>query len=265
VAGIEEAISGRAQRDAFARDGVVRVLGAIGAADVAAMRDVLCDALARMPMVELMGAMRPALDAGDALWAIGRATQFAPLPPALARALDGALGAGVWLPRAGDHGGLPMPGLPIVGQPWRVPHAAWHADEPTLSARPDGWGLIAFALLDDVVPGGGATVAIAGSPRRLGALATASGKPRGAPLVTEEALAALASADPWFAALFDPARADSGRFDEPHDSAGIAVRVVELTGAAGDLLLMDARCLHTLSANVSDRPRLAMRLTCGRV
>ncbi len=53
--------------------------------------------------------------------------------------------------------------------------------------------------------------------------------------------------------------------DGEYVSAGVPLRVVELTGAAGDVVLMDPRCLHTVSANVGRRGRLQMRLTCRRV
>ena len=52
--------------------------------------------------------------------------------------------------------------------------------------------------------------------------------------------------------------------EAPYRSAGVSLRLVELTGRPGDIVFMDPRCLHTVSANASDRPRLTMRMTCSR-
>jgi hypothetical protein len=244
----------------FERDGFVRVPGAVAPGDLAPMRAAVEGLVARLRLVEQLGARRPAPEASDALWEIGRRPVFAPLAAALVRAVDGVFGAGVWAPVADQVGGLAAPNLPLPGT-WNVPDAAWHVDEPTAPGQPRGWGLLGFAFLDEVAPGGGATVAIAGSHRRLGLVAT-SGL-----VTTDEALAELGR-EPWFAELLapgDPAERRRRFLGDGHVSRGVPLRVVELTGAAGDLVLMDPRCLHTVSANVSPRPRLQMRLTCGRV
>lgn len=263
---------------AFAATGVARVPAAFAPGDVAAMRAAVWATLAgygiradapatwtaggALPLVEIAGALRP----GDVapMWALGRAAAFAALRPALAAAVDAVFGPGRWAP-ADEHGGQAMPNLPIAGAPWTVPHAAWHVDEPTVAGQGDAWGLLGFACLDDVAPGGGATVAIAGSHRALARVAAARGP--GAVVTTDDGLAALAAGDPWFAALTVPGDAAARRaayLDGDHDHAGIALRVVELTGRAGDLLLMDPRLLHTVSANTAPRARLVVRLVCSR-
>ncbi|MBL8619787.1 MAG: phytanoyl-CoA dioxygenase family protein [Myxococcales bacterium] len=262
----------------FAAAGVARVRGAIAPADLAAMRAAVWATLGRygiradapatwvaggaLPLVEIAGALRPG-DVGP-MWAIGEAPACAALRPALAAAVDAVFGPGAWSP-ADEHGGQAMPNLPVAGAPWEVPHAAWHVDEPTVAGQARAWGLLGFACLDDVAPGGGATVAVAGSHRALARLADARGP--GAVVTTDDGLAALIAADPWLAALVAPGPAVARRaayLDADHDHAGVALRVVELTGRAGDLLLMDPRLLHTVSANRAARPRLVMRLTCSR-
>ncbi len=257
--------------DAFERDGFVVVAGAVAPGDVARMREALLATLDARGLlderlVELVGARRPGPGSEADLWEVGRLPAFEPLTGALVRAADGVFGPGVWAPMPGQHGGLAAPNFPLPGQ-WRVPHEAWHVDEPT-GADARSWGLLGFALLDGVEPGGGATVVVAGSHRRLLALAAEPERSaRGGLLTTDEALAALTATDAWFADLLrpgDPAERQRRFVDEGHVSAGVPVRVVELTGAPGDLVLMDPRCLHTVSANVSARPRLSMRLVCGR-
>jgi hypothetical protein len=234
-------------REAFERDGIVRVAGAIAEADVRAMRDCARAGIASLEVVEIAGALRPQRGTELAMWAIGREPAFAPLPAALARAVDGVFGPGVWAQVDGELGGLAMPNLPAPGAVWTACGVAWHVDEPTPVPAAVGRVLIAYALLDVVEPGGGATVVFAGSQRRLAAIADRLG----ATIDHGAARGALASDEPWFAAQIEQ---DSAR----HPS------LVELTGEAGDIILLDPRCLHTISANVSTRPRLIMRLTCVR-
>jgi hypothetical protein len=261
-------------------DGFVRVQRVVAPSDVAILRDRMWERLAThgllrddaatwspgggLELVALGGALRPGPGTEERLWAIGRDPVFAPFISAVGRAVDGVLGAGVFGPMANEPGGLAAPNFPIPGVPWEVPHAAWHMDEPMAASGARQWGLLAFAFLDDVEPGGGATVVIAGSHRRIGQLAAEVGAPTGL-VTTDEALAALAR-EAWFAELFRPGDPEERRrFLVDHRSNGVPVRVVELTGRAGDVVLMDPRCLHTISANVSARPRLTLRLTFGRL
>ncbi len=241
------------RRETFERNGVVRVAGAV--ADVDAMRACALERVAAIEMVEVAGAMRPARGHEMALWAIGREAAFAPLPGALARAVDEIFGAGAWVQPDGELGGLAMPSFPCPGARRGARGDAWHVDEPSPPGSPPGRVMIAYALLDRVEPGGGATVAVAGSHRWLAALADR----RGTAIGHLEACDALAGAEPWFAALVEHGELGAGCVSD-----GIALDAVELTGEPGDLVLLDPRCLHTISANVSTRPRLVMRLTCVR-
>lgn len=113
---------------------------------------------------------------------------------------------------------------------WSVAGLNWHVDvavdERDRSRVP---GVQVFLLLDDVAPQGGATIALAGSHRIV-----AQG---GAPLAALRAL------------LRSP-----HELDEPLRAMGL--RVVEMSGRAGDAYLMDMRVLHTPSTNASQRPRL---------
>lgn len=247
------------ERDAIERDGVVRLRGVV---DVAAMRARVRGAIDALPLVELAGALRPGPGTDAALWELGRDEVFTALGPTVEQAIATALGAR-WSSVDAPSGGLAAPNLPCRGEGarWRVPHAAWHVDEPTMRGQARAWGLLAFVCLDDVVAGGGATVAIAGSHRRLLALADELAPAHGV-LTTDAALAALTRDDAWWTALVT--ESVDGRdvlLARSHDDG---LRVVELTGAAGDVVLMDPRCLHTVSANVSDRARLTMRLVFAR-
>ena len=252
-------------RESFDALGVVRLSSVIAAADIALMRAEVERTIKRMKLVEIAGALRPPPESTEMLWSVGRGSTFAPLPRIVGQAVDSVFGPGVWETVAEEHGGLAAPNLPLPGAgPWAVPHAAWHVDEPTSPVHELSWGLLAFAFLDDVEPGCGATVAIAGSQRRLKRLAVGS-----EPITTEGAIATLSHDESWFAELFapggDPVMRRRRFMDEGHVSDGIPLRVIELTGAAGDVVLMDPRCLHTVSANAGPRARLQMRMTCSRL
>ena len=66
--------------------------------------------------------------------------------------------------------------------------------------------------------------------------------------------------DPWFRALArtdDPDPDRNARFMESdHDADGIPVRVVELTGRPGDVVLTHPWTLHHSAPNVASYPRM---------
>lgn len=162
------------------------------------------------------------------------------------------LGAGVWAPVAGELGGVAMPNLPGPGPTWRACDVVGHVDEPTPHGPAPGGIVLGHALLDLVEPGGGGTTVIAGSHRRLAALSDELA----APISDEAARDAFAHAVPWLARLLGPGDPDDDTLRAGCISAGIPLRVVELIGGPGDIVLLDPRCLHTIAANVSPRPRL---------
>jgi len=111
---------------------------------------------------------------------------------------------------------------------WTLERLNWHVDvaaEPT-NRLP---GIQAFVLIDDVAPQGGATLALAGSHR-----ARAQGP--GALSTLRQTLAM----SPWPAARL-------------HD---LGLSVVEMSGQAGDVVLMDMRLLHTPSVNATNALRV---------
>jgi Phytanoyl-CoA dioxygenase (PhyH) len=267
----EDVDSRSARRAAFTDTGLVRIASAIAPAEIATMRAGLWNCLGQvgidrddprtwregggLRLQALVGALRPGPGTDDLLWSVGRDPSFAALVPAVTRVVEQTFGANVWTPI--DHG-LAAPNFPWADR-WLLPHEAWHVDEPTTADNPRGWALLGFVFLDDVGPGGGATVALAGSPHRLRRLATDGV----AVQTTAAAIASLCAAQPGLAALFTPGDA-AHRVQRFMTDDRASLRVVELTGSAGDIVLMDPRCLHTISANCSDRPRLTMRMTFGR-
>ncbi len=242
-------------REQFERRGMVRVPGAIGADVLGPMRDSLRTRIENTEFVEVAGALRPVRGTELDMWSVGQEPAFASLPDAFANAVERVFGPGEWTQVEDERGGYFMPHLPCPGVTATECAAAWHVDEPTEPGKQPHHRLLGFAHVGPVVPGGGGTVVLTGSHRRLALLANELGTPT----TTDVSLQGLRAADPWVASLL---KANDSRLGAEHTSAGIRLRVEEMTGDAGDIVLVNPCCLHTTSANASAFPRLVMRLTC---
>ena len=128
---------------------------------------------------------------------------------------------------------------------WVLPNG-WHTDAPRIaSGRSPGVQL--FTLLEPVGARGGATAVVAGSHRLLG-----NGRSLTAKRMRHEL-----GREPFFRQLWRKTPVAW-----PHDElpAGAVdnwpLRVVEMTGAPGDVWLMDLRLFHAASANAAATPRL---------
>ncbi|GLQ21887.1 phytanoyl-CoA dioxygenase family protein [Algimonas porphyrae] len=133
---------------------------------------------------------------------------------------------------------------------WSVPHNVWHVDVPRLGALGQP-GLQMFTFLDDVEPRGGGTLVLAGSHRLLNTSRS---------LRSKDLKRALAKAD-YFRRLFDGGRPPITDLNETAGAvADVDLEVVELTGQAGDIYLMDLRTLHAPAPNAAKTARIM--LTC---
>lgn len=171
-----------------------------------------------------------------------------------------------------------------AGDSWTVP-GNWHTDVPFDPSDPQPSVIYAFAFLDHCEPCGGGTMLLAGSSMRaqMPDMESTWGTKANVDETRSKALMeTLSREDLWFASLFGPrplynshdfrylcnkatAAERIQRFmKEGIVSAGIPMRVIELTGAPGDIVLWDPRCLHSQSNNVSSRPRSAIRFRLDR-
>ncbi|MEO8021929.1 phytanoyl-CoA dioxygenase family protein [Polaromonas sp.] len=117
--------------------------------------------------------------------------------------------------------------LPNQGT-WTLEGLNWHVDvaaEPPTSLP----GIQAFLLIDEVSPHGGATLTLAGS---------------------HKAMARQAAHQP---ALRDILKTST---DLATSLQGTGIHVVEMSGQAGDVFLMDMRLLHTPSINATKHIRM---------
>lgn len=185
---------------------------------------------------------------------------FAPLfVGGLPAAIDAVLGAGAWqMPR---RWGAVLVTLPVGGQTWGVPSIVWHADFPySLPAAPLQ-GVKVFTLLSDVLPRGGGTLVLSGS-HHLVERFVATRTPAERADTRRMRLAFFAS-HPWLQELVRPRAVDDRVAYFMRDGAridGVELRVVELTGAAGEAVLTHPWLMHCRGPRGLESPRL-MRAT----
>jgi hypothetical protein len=248
------------EREEFKRRGVLRLPGAIPGPVVTAMRErIWADLAARHGIArERPGTWtvkRPRLQA------LTRSGAFQAVATGTVRAaLDDLLGAGQWSPPVAW--GRPLVTFPAPAGAWDVPTSGWHVDSHGFAHELPG--VTVFGYLTAVLSRGGATAVLVGSHhlmrRHLPGAAGDAARPA-------DVKAALAARHPWLGELWSPGAADErvcrflGR-DTVID--GVPVRVEELTGAPGDVVLMDSQVLHAATHNCDIEPRMVLLTIVGR-
>jgi hypothetical protein len=169
--------------------------------------------------------------------------------PAVVAGIDGLLGRPGW--RLPDRWGRPLVTFPQHA-PWRLPVSGWHLDS---TDRPGDPVLVVFACLAPVRPEGGGTLVVTGSHRLTGAGGRYAG------LRSAQVRDRLAADSAWFRDLLTPG-------DEPDRTARllgsscpvdcVELEIAELTGQAGDVVLMHPRLLHAVAPNALDTPRVML-------
>lgn len=180
-----------------------------------------------------------------------RTGEFAAMAsPTVRRVLDELLGE--WEePRPW---GLPLVSFHTGESAWDVPWRHWHID----FGRPGTVRLARlFAVLAPSRPGGGGTGYVAGSHRLIqDVLERADG-----PLASADVRRALEARSPWFAALSSPDnREDRVRrlMSEGAEVDGVQVRMCEMLGEPGDVIVMHPLMLHAPTPNVLPTPRMML-------
>lgn len=183
-----------------------------------------------------------------------RAAAFDGLIEYLSEPITDLLGT-AWNPPA--HWGHPLVTFPNPTEHWAIPARRWHVDSTQWSTGPLP-GLVAFTFLDEVRPRGGGTLVMAGSHRLTWQLCSQAG----GFMKTSSMKAVLAERHSWFADLWHEPVADEDPLrrylDDGADIGGTHVRVVELCGRPGDVVLMNQRMLHVAAPNTLDTPRMML-------
>ena len=153
------------------------------------------------------------------------------------------------------HWGAPLITFPEPHLPWDVPATQWHLDFPARGALSPLPGIRALAFIDVVEPRSGGTLALAGSHRLVESLMSEGLAGSGH---SSEVRDRLAERHPWLRDLWSSDNDDRvQRFIfEGTQIEGQSLRVVELAGAPGDIVLMHPRLFHAPSRNVGKRPRM---------
>jgi hypothetical protein len=244
-----------AQRIQFDESGFVKLEAAFSPDAAALMQDIVWEELSRARGVER---------SEPRSWPSGLVTGlhirerrvFAVIGSVMVRgALDELLGPGAW--RLPKRWGAFLVSFPAPGEQWNVPSHVWHADYAfTLEPEPLP-AVHVFPLVSDVKPRGGGTLIVAGSHRVVADFVEG----RAGELLGNyrRARQALCASHPWLRDLTSPSCADDRveRFLEHEERIGdVPVRVVELCGRAGDVVITHPWVLHCRAPNCADAPRL---------
>lgn len=237
----------------FDECGWVRIPHAFAADAAAAMRDVVWRAL------EKRGTLRDdpstwTVEAPFHLQGLKGAPQFGAVGTTRTlAAITEVLGTEDW-PRPRDWGAFFL--LFPAPRPWNVPHAAWHIDAPYDDPLAPPAGLKVHALFGNVEPRAGGMTVIEGSHRVVAHVMSTSPPPAGTSAARIRKH--LMASDPWFKELStpgDPPQRIAQFADTTTEVFGAQVRVAEMTGHGGDVILMHPLLLHTRPTNAGSQPR----------
>jgi len=174
--------------------------------------------------------------------------------PMVHGAFDELLGPGAW--RQPRRWGAFLVTFPTPGEQWSVPSHVWHADYAfTLEPEPLP-AVHVFPLISEVKPRGGGTLIVAASHRVVADFV--KGRPGESLGNYRRARQALCASYPWLRDLTSASCADDRveRFLEHEGRVGdVPVRVVELCGRAGDVIITHPWVLHCRAPNCADVPR----------
>jgi hypothetical protein len=239
----------------FERDGYVVVREAFSAADGAAMEQQWWRELADGHGIRRDDRSSWRRLTGDLKAAKRDPLQARILTGRVRGVLDDLLGPGAW-PAPRDWG-RPLVTFPEPGR-WDVPTGLWHWDTPADLHTDRVRGLFVVSFVGSVRPRGGGTLILAGSHRLLieqqHALPAAA---RGGSIAAQRDR--FARSHPWLRALTGLAPSPPDRvaayLDQESVVDGVPVRVVELTGAPGDMVFCHPSIVHCVAPNRGEWPR----------
>lgn len=240
------AVLTKSEIDEFQRDGFVVLKGAFSRTDAVAMEDAWWREL-----FETYGICRddrstwfqPARDLRE-----GKVSpmQMKIQTGRVKGAIDDLMGEGAWSwPKTWGRAIATFP----QGGAWEVP-TGWHWDSPVAWHRDGIASVFAFTFVGAVAPGGGGTAVLAGSHRLL--------RHWEGDMAGKDARAQrewLYRAHPWLAAVAGVNARARPMLEDGVAIDGIALRVVELCGAPGDMVLCHPTIVHSASANCATWPR----------
>ncbi len=241
----------------FADRGIICLRGAFTGEDAARMRRRVWARLSRFGVREDDPSTWSAMVLTGLSKSIKRDAVFtAAGSPAVTGAVDHLLGLREWT-RPPDWGTI-LVTFPQPGQPWALPAKSWHTDYGFDLDPLPLFGVKVFAFISDVGPRSGGTLAIAGSHRVVARYARSNPPDYHR---DRHVMERFLRHDDWFRALSRPG-GETGRterfLDRDHQADGITVRVTELTGKPGDVVLTHPWVLHSGAPNTGSYPRMML-------
>ena len=139
---------------------------------------------------------------------------------------------------------------------WTVPSRVWHTDFDFRGPADPPSGALVFSFLSDVPDGAGGTLVVAGSHRLIARFVAA--RPSAGREKMKVTRTSFLTSEPWLRELTreEPAEDRAERLMQPSLVAGVPVRVVELTGEAGDVVIGHPWLLHAGAPNCGAAPRI---------
>ena len=173
---------------------------------------------------------------------------------ALTGALDDLLGTGTWI-RPHQWGQFLVTFPPREEQTALPAAALWHSDFDYLSPPDQLAGALVFSFLSEVPPHSGGTAILVGSHRLVARFVT--GQPRDSLAPMKRARKALMKSHPWLTTLGAAKGHDwlERQLGLEEEIDGIRVRVDELTGAPGDVVIGHQWLMHAPAPNRAPQPR----------
>ena len=240
----------------FRASGWVRVRGAFGAADAAAMCEVIWEGLGRTGIRREDPATwtrtRPEhlqhLKAHPAFRAIGTARTIG----AISEVLEGQ---SLPLPKNWGAFFLHFP----TGGDWDVPSSGWHMDGDYMGALTPPRGVLIHAMLSPVGARCGGTNILSGSHRLVHEWFRAHPAAKG---TRSAQLRKSLQRHPYLRDLCtpgNPAQRIRRFHDQVEEIDGISLQVLENTAEAGDVILMHSLLLHAVpAAHLGTQPRFLL-------
>jgi ectoine hydroxylase-related dioxygenase (phytanoyl-CoA dioxygenase family) len=201
----------------------------------------------------------------QALKQMGRAGVFAgALSPLVTELLDDFFGNRSWELAYEALGARPLGVIfPTPDRAWNVPTMSWHLD----GVEPDLWPdrVRLFACLAPVEASGGGTFYVSGSHRAVVRI-VGEKRSRGMRVGSATVVNRLKHESPWIAELCSKRSEDARRvhrfMEEGTELEGVPLRVAEMTGQTGDVILWHPNLLHTTArCNRGGGPRLVVSVT----
>jgi len=174
--------------------------------------------------------------------------------PNVIESINQLLGVGQW--KKPWHWGQFLIGFP-TSSTFDVPHQIWHTDFGFETSQVDLTGVLIFSVISDVLAEGGGTLVIDGS--HLVMQNFVQTLPKETRSIMERVRNAFYTSHPWLQKLtnsHDPEDRIKYFMQDSNDIDGVPVKVSQIKGKAGDVVVTHPWLLHASSPNCTDQVKM---------